>query len=203
MNYLAHLYLSGNNEKIIVGNFIGDYVKGNKYQQFPIEIQKGIIMHRQIDTFTDTHPKFREAKQLLLPHFRLYSGIVVDLFYDYFLASQWNKFSTVTLRQFSKNIHAVLLSHFFYLPLRVQGFLPSLIQSKRLESYARKSGIGKSLEIMSRYTSLPANSKEAIAVLKSNHTFFENNFTVFMNDMIEFVEAEFHTTLKNPTESGF
>jgi acyl carrier protein phosphodiesterase len=198
MNYLAHLYLSGDDEKIIVGNFVGDYIKGSNYKKFPPEIQKGIILHRQIDTFTDNHPKFLEAKQLLRNDFRLYSGIAVDLFYDYFLASSWNSFSEITLRQFSKNIHAILLSNFFYLPARVKGFLPFLIQNKRLESYASKAGIRQSLEIMSRYTSLPEKSREAITILKSNHSFFEENFTVFIKDIIEFVEDEFGIKIKKP-----
>jgi acyl carrier protein phosphodiesterase len=197
MNYLAHLFLSGNNEEIIVGNFVGDYVKGNKYQNFPEGIQKGILLHRQIDSFTDNHPKFFEARQLLKPDFRLYAGIVIDLFYDHFLASYWNNYSNVTLRQFSKNIHAVLLSYFRYLPNRVQGFLPSLIQHKRLESYAKKSGIQKSLEIMSRYTSLPDYSEKAISILKTNHSYLYENFTNFMKDMINYVEREFFLQIKS------
>lgn len=198
MNYLAHLYLSGDNEKIITGNFIGDYVKGKKFLQFPGGIRSGIIMHRYIDSFTDSHPKFREAKRLLLEDFGLYSGIVIDLFYDHFLALHWPVYSEYTLRDFTKKIHAVLISHFTYLPERVQGFLPSLIQSRRLESYATQDGIQQSLEIMSRYTSLPAKGNAAINTLKSNHAFFENNFHEFMHAIIEYVENEFKTGITKP-----
>lgn len=198
MNYLAHLYLSGKNEKILVGNFIGDYVKGNKFLQFPSAIRNGILMHRYIDTFTDNHPRFKEAKQPLLEDFGLYSGIVIDLFYDHFLALNWKKYSDIPLREFSKNVHAILLSHFVYLPARVQGFLPRLIQSRRLESYATQKGIYNSLDIMSRYTSLPANAKAAIQILKTNQPFFEKNFEEFMAEMIEYVEDEFKTEIKKP-----
>jgi len=198
MNYLAHLYLSGDDEKIIVGNFIGDYVKGKKYNEFPDGIRKGIWIHRNIDTFTDQHPRFKEAKKLLQPEFGLYSAVVVDLFYDHLLAQNWNFYSPLTLREFTKNIHAVLLSHFYYLPGRVQGFLPSLIQSRRLESYASREGIQKSLEIMSRYTTLPAYSEEAINILAEKFSFFKSNFAFFMNELIEYVESEFEIDIKKP-----
>lgn len=199
MNYLAHLYLSGNDEATLVGNFIGDYVKGKSYEKFPIDIQKGILLHRQIDSFTDKHPKFREAKKLLNGDFGLYSGIVIDLFYDHFLAKNWNIYSPLTLREFAKYSHAVLLSHFGHLPKRVQGFLPFLIQHRRLESYAGIQGIQKSLEIMSHYTSLPNNSKKAITVMKSNIPFFEENFAVFMSEIVDFVSNEYKVSIKRPT----
>jgi len=96
MNYLAHLYLSGTDEKTMVGNFIGDYVKGSDWQKFPDDIKKGILLHRQIDTFTDAHAKFREAKILFRAEFGLYSGIVVDFLYDHYLAKNWNNYSSVS-----------------------------------------------------------------------------------------------------------
>ena len=155
MNFLAHLYLSGNDDKLITGNFIGDYVKGNNFLKYPGKIREGIVLHRRIDSFTDAHPLFRDAKKLFREEFGLYSGVVTDLIFDHFLAVSWKNYHPVTLRQFARKIHAVLISNIFYLPPRVQGFLPVLIKNRRLESYAREDGIHQSLDIMSRYTSLP------------------------------------------------
>lgn len=198
MNYLAHIYLSGENEKLVVGNFIGDYVKGKSYLGFPENIQKGILLHRQIDTFTDNHPNFRKAKQFFIDEFGLYSGIVIDFFYDYFLALNWQLYSDVSLRTFSKKAHAILLSNYYHLPKKVQRFLPFLIQNRRLESYATVDGIQKSLEIMSRYTSLPEKSEKAVKILNANFHFLEDNFTVFMREIIDFVENEFNVEIKRP-----
>jgi len=198
MNFLAHLYLSGSSEKLLVGNFIGDYVKGNKYENYPDRIKQGILLHRQIDYFTDTHANFREAKKLLVPDFGLYSGIIIDLFYDYFLAKNWNDFSPVSLREFAKWSHAVLLSNFLHLPTRVQTFLPFLIQNRRLESYRNQEGIQKSLETMSRYTSLPDKSKTAINILQANINYLADNFNSFMADVINFVETSYGVKIKKP-----
>ncbi|MFW5830743.1 MAG: ACP phosphodiesterase [Prolixibacteraceae bacterium] len=198
MNYLAHLYLSGEDEKIMVGNFIGDYIKGNKFLKFPAEIQKGILIHRNIDTFTDNHPKFKEAKRFLQAEFGLYSAVIIDLFYDHLLAVNWSLYSEVSLQEFTRKVHTVLLSHFYYLPERVQRFLPSLIQNRRLESYAGREGIQKSMEIMSRYTSLPSNAEKAMQILHENIDFFTGNFAFFMQELTHYVETDFCIAIKKP-----
>lgn len=202
MNYLGHLYLSGNDEKIIVGNFIGDYVKGKNKEKYPEKIREGIILHRQIDTFTDKHPKVSEAKQFFRKDYGLYSGIIVDFFYDHFLANNWNNYSEQTLRTFAKRMHAVLLSHFQILPSRVQGFLPFLIQNRRLESYASVDGIIQSVKIMSNYTSLPDKTDIAKQTLLEYYDFLAANFLDFMNDIIEFVAFSHNIIIQRPNIIG-
>ena len=92
MNYLAHIYLSGESDDIILGNFIGDYVKGNKHQNFPEQVAYGILLHRAIDSSTDRHPLVRECIELIRPGYGRYSGIVADVFFDHFLAANWNDY---------------------------------------------------------------------------------------------------------------
>jgi acyl carrier protein phosphodiesterase len=198
MNYLAHLYLSGESEKVIVGNFIGDYVKGKKYLDYPEEIAQGILLHRQIDSFTDKHIQTKKAKEYFRDEFGLYSGIIVDLFYDHFLAKNWNDYSTILLRTFSKQTHAILLSNYKYLPSRVQAFLPFLIQNKRLESYATVNGIVQSLKIMSNYSSVPSKSSIAKTILQDNYQYLDDNFRIFMQDIIEFVDTKHGVEIKRP-----
>jgi len=87
LNYLAHAYLSFDQPEIIVGNLISDFVKGKKKFDYPPGIQKGIALHRAIDTFTDSHPATKEAKEVFRPHYRLYAGAFIDVAYDHFLAN--------------------------------------------------------------------------------------------------------------------
>jgi acyl carrier protein phosphodiesterase len=199
MNFLAHLYLSGDDEKVITGNFIGDYVKGKDFLKYPEPVRKGIILHRQIDSFTDNHPVFREVRKLFRADFSLHSGVVTDLILDHFLASHWQMYSHDSLRKFAKRIHAVLLSNFIYLPLRVQGFLPILIKNRRLESYAQPEGIHQSLDIMSRYTSLPPKANIAIIVMNENFNFIQRHFFIFMHELIAFTEKESGIIINRPT----
>ena len=198
MNYLAHLYLSGESDEIKLGNFIGDFVKGNKYLQYPEQVAFGIKMHRSIDFFTDQHADVRECINLLKSGYGRYSGIVADVFFDHFLASNWNEYSVYTLRQFSKYSHAVFLSNFFLLPFRVKQFLPFLIQHKRLESYAHRESLPHVLDIMSRRTSLPQNSDWAVHILNQEYDQFESLFRRFFAELIDYVEAEFAVQISKP-----
>lgn len=186
MNFLAHLYLSGDSEPVMLGNFIGDYVKGRQYLSYPEEVQQGILLHRQIDAFTDSHPLVQECNALFQPVYRKYAGIITDLYFDHFLARNWNEYSSETLQSYARNVHAVLLKNFLTLPFRVQQFLPFIIQNKRLRSYAEIAGVTEALSIMSRHSSLPNESARAEAILKENYSFLHQHFHVFFQEISDF-----------------
>jgi len=198
VNYLAHIYLSGDSEEIKLGNFIADFVKGNRHKEFPEQVAYGILLHRRIDSFTDQHADVGECIKLLRPAYGKYSGIVTDVFFDHFLASNWSDYSVYSLRSFAKNAHAIFLSNFFMLPLQVKQFLPFLIQHKRLESYAKRENLFHVLEIMSRWTSLPSNSDWAMQILNQEYHQFEALFRSFFAVMIEYVESEFAVKIARP-----
>ena len=190
MNFLAHVFLSGNDKQLQVGNFIGDHVKGSSYTLYSPRIAQGILLHRAIDDFTDHHPNVLEAKQLLQPTFRLYSGIFVDMFYDHLLAAQWQQFSPVPLKRFARRFYTSMVWHFRILPPRVKGFLPHLIATNRLYSYRTLDGLKYSLQIMENFTSLPHGSNEAIAILKENYKWYSDNFNDFFPQLQSFVATK-------------
>lgn len=198
MNYLAHIYLSGDSEEIILGNFIGDFVKGNRHQHYPEQVAFGIILHRHIDSFTDQHPAVRECIQLLRPGYGKFAGIVADIFFDHFLAHNWNDYSPYTLRRFAKNAHAIFLSNFGLLPMRVKQFLPFLIHHKRLESYAVRENLSQVLEIMAKRTSLPPNTQWAMQTLNDEYAQFEALFRSFFPELIQYVETDFGIQIERP-----
>ncbi|MBA4409508.1 MAG: ACP phosphodiesterase [Bacteroidota bacterium] len=201
MNFLAHIYLSGDSDEIILGNFIGDYVKGKKYLQYPDQVAYGIILHRNIDSFTDQHPNVKDCMKLMKTGYGRYAGIVTDVFFDHFLAVNWPDYSVVTLRQFAKQAHIVFLSNFGLLPFKVKQFLPFLIQHKRFESYAHRENMFQVLEIMSRRTSLPANSEWAMGMLNQEYHQFEALFRSFFSELIDYVESEFSIEIARPEEA--
>jgi len=200
MNFLAHQYLSGASEKVKIGNFIGDYIKGKKYQNFHPEIQKGILLHRNIDHFTDHHPFFLHSSNRLKKGYQRYSGVVVDVIYDHFLAKNWNKYHTQVISKFVTNTHEILVRNYLILPHKVKLFLPFIIQSRRLESYSTLEGLQTALEIMSRRTSLPNQTDYAIKTLMNEYDDFENEFDNFMNDLITYVNKEHGITVAAPDD---
>lgn len=188
MNFLAHIYLSGNNNGLKIGNFIGDFVKGKDYEFYPENIKQGILLHRFIDSYTDNHRMVYATQAVFKPLYRRYAGVVTDVIFDYYLANNWNTYSGISLQKFCFDFYWQLLTNFFLLPYRVKRFTPHLIASNRLESYKTLKGIQKALAIMAKYTSLPGFDAQAIEIIKKNNTEIEYLFNTFMPQIIETVQ---------------
>jgi len=189
MNFLAHIYLSGNIDEIKLGNFIGDYVKGSKLHIYPENIKNGILLHRFIDSFTDKNTYTFDSKALFAPKYRKYAGVVIDIVYDHFLASNWDRYSFISLQDFINNFHNLLIKNNEMLPKEVQEIVPKLIKNKRLYSYKDIEGIRSVLSTMATFTSLPDHSDFAIEVLENNYEFLKQNFYLFFNDIIYYIKT--------------
>jgi acyl carrier protein phosphodiesterase len=186
MNFLAHLYLSKSNENIIIGNFIADAVKGKKYNNYPKEIKAGILLHREIDNYTDNHPIVKKSKRRLNERYRHYNGVIIDILYDHFLAKNWKKYSEIPLNIYAKNIYSFLEKNNEALPLRAQNMLPYMIEFNWLVSYASVNGIARVLTGMNKRTKGISQMDLAIEDLKLHYNEFEEDFTSFFIDLIEF-----------------
>ena len=191
MNYLAHLALSHDNSDVMLGNFIGDFVKGSNYSRYSPSVRQGILLHRKIDAFTDAHPVVRASCELLKDTYGRYAGIIVDMFYDHFLALNWDTYhKSMPLSRFVSKTHRVLMFNYFRLPNEVKSMLPSLIKSRRLENYANLAGLARALNIMARHTSLPNNTGEAIRCLNENYILFGDHFGEFFPQVTAMVDEE-------------
>ena len=190
MNFLAHLYLSGNNEEIMVGNFIGDYVKGREYVYYPDEIRKGIMLHRYIDTYTDSHPVTKISRSRVQHKYHKYSGIIIDIFYDYFLANEWNAFYPLELEIFIENAFTVLKKHYYDFPQGIKNWFPNFLRNNWLQSYSTINGIERVLHRMSSRTSLPENTEYAIEVLRNNEAAMREEFHEFFQELREYIELK-------------
>ena len=186
MNFLAHIYLSGDNPKIMVGNFIGDFVKGrNLIEQFEPEIARGIELHRAIDEFTDHHPVVLQSKIRLRPKYRHYAAVIVDVFYDHFLSRYWNDFHTQLLADFSSQTYKTITHHWETLPAAVKHMLPYMIRDNWLVNYGKLEGIEQALAGMSRRTRHNSKMNESIADLRENYDAFKMEFEMFFPELIQ------------------
>lgn len=188
MNFLAHIYLSGTNEGVIIGNFIADGIKGNRYKKFPKDIQKGILLHRNIDTYTDSHPIVRQSTARLHQNYGHYSGVIVDILYDHFLAKNWNRYHDTKLELFVADFYELLRKNFEILPTRIQRMMPYMITDNWLVSYATIPGISKILTQMNMRTKGKSKMNFAILELEEYYDDFENEFTDFFAELIDFSE---------------
>ncbi len=194
MNFLAHIYLSGSSEEILVGNFIGDYVKGHDYILYPKKIRQGILLHRSIDSFTDKHSITRSCKAYIREEYGKYSGIVIDIFYDHFLAVNWSDFSRISLSRYIHRQYEILDSHWDFFPEGVKGFFPYFIRSNWLEAYASLDGLESVLRRMALRTSLPDHSEYAIRQLRANYSVLEKHSLDFLREITEYVRL--HHSIK-------
>jgi acyl carrier protein phosphodiesterase len=191
MNFLAHTYLSGCNEEIIVGNFMGDYVKGKNYLLFPEQVKKGILIHRDIDSFTDMHMITRVSKQRIADRYSKYAGIIIDIFYDHFLASLWDNYSNLPLSEFVNRTYALLKRNYKVLPAAIQRWFPTFLENNWMMAYTTVDGIELVLERMSENTSLPDHSAYAVEVLREYYSIFKEDFIAFFPMIIEFLEEKY------------
>ncbi len=189
MNFLAHIFLSGENEDIKLGNFIGDYVKGKDYLKYPDAMKKGILLHRAIDDFTDHHPVVLRSKVHLSDRYHLFSGIIVDIFYDHFLSLEWARYTSVPLQEYIHDFYRLTTQHFSKFPPLVKRFLPFFIINNWLESYQTLEGIESVLYRMSRRTSLPGEAQYAINELVSHYESFRSEFLEFFPQLQAHVEV--------------
>ncbi|MFP4487829.1 MAG: ACP phosphodiesterase [Bacteroidales bacterium] len=197
MNVLAHIYLSGDSDEIIIGNYIGDYVKGRDYLKYPELIKKGIILHRHIDEFTDKHPVVHRSKMHFTRKYHKYAGVVIDILYDHYLTKEWDTFSRRPLESLTYQFYRAMVNNYEILPPKVKDRFPFFIINNWIESYKTSKGLRKVLSTLSKRTSLPPESKYAIRTFNKNYYSLEEDFMEFFPQLIEYVEKDFGIPLSH------
>ena len=183
MNWLAHLLLAEPNPEARLGNLLGDLVKGTQRQTLNINLQRGLECHQAIDIFTDKHPVVKCSKQKIDPEYRRFAGILIDVFYDYILATNWQDYSNISLTEFTSTIYASWSGHLSTLPLYPQGVIRRLIAEDWLSSYSTLEGIEQTLTRISyrlnRRSKRNYDLTPAIAQLTRNYLLLEQDFQQF------------------------
>lgn len=190
MNFLAHLQLAEANAESRAGNLLGDFVKGLPWDdRFSIPVWQGIMEHRHLDVFTDQHPAWKRSRERLEPENRRYAGIIIDIFYDYFLAKHWQQFHpNQELKPFVKEVHIDLKSMKPIFPQNARAPLGRLIRQKWLLSYAEVHGVRKTLRRVAHSSAKLKPVRGLERELIANLNEFETDFLEFYPDAI--LEAE-------------
>lgn len=186
MNFLAHLYLSGNDEGVMTGNFMADRVRGVEANTYEPAIARGIFLHRFIDNFTDNHEIVFKSKQRLYPKYHKYASVIVDVFYDHFLAAGFQNYSNELLRDFSQRCYSILNKNILLMPESVQVFLPYLIRYDWLNNYANIEGTGRALSGLASKARFNSNMQNAVYDLVSDYKLYKKEFEEFFPDLINY-----------------
>lgn len=189
MNFLAHAYLSFDQDEILIGNFIADFIRGKEIENYPKKIQVGIHLHRAIDAFTDSHPLVKEVQTHLRPRFGHYARVISDVFFDYFLAKNWNKYSTVPLETYSIRVYQTFQSSPATLPPSFLRMLYWMEQQNWLYAYRNLTGIQQTLDGLTRRATFDSKMNAATQVLREKEEEIEALFFVFFQDLETFAQA--------------
>ncbi len=190
MNFLAHAWLAGELPADRLGGLMGDFVKGPLPAGLPADVAAGVRLHRRIDVFADTHPAFQRSRARVSPERRRFAGVMVDMFYDHFLAYHWARFHASPLAGFTAEMYGLMAANATLLPPRLAAILPGMRESDWLASYRSAESVAYALDRMARRlrreNTLPGAGEE----LLGGYAGFEADFFDFIDDARRFAAAE-------------
>ncbi len=200
MNHLAHSLLSYPDAENLLGNFIGDFVKGSAWQAYPPEIRAGILLHRRIDAFTDTHPSVRASVRRIRLVAGRYAGPVADVLYDHLLLLHWSEYADLSFEDYAAWLYAALDERQGQMPEPLQQRWPLMREARFVHGYADESGM---LRVLERFSRRLAGQFDPTVV---HTTFFEEieafsaDFTAFFPDLLEHLAANPHKSDAFPND---
>jgi acyl carrier protein phosphodiesterase len=195
LNFLAHAYLSFGQPELIVGNLISDFVKGKKQYEYPLAIQKGITLHRNIDTFTDSSDATKKAKEIFRPVYRLYSGAFTDVAYDYFLANDDHEFTPDSLLRFSGEVYSVMERYAAWMPEHFARMFPYMKSQNWLYGYHTKEGIEKSFRGLVRRSAYLTESDSAFLLFEKHQEELKSCYNELICTIKPFAKQRIHELL--------
>lgn len=190
MNYLAHIFLSGNDDMLKIGNFMADEIKGKSYLSYPEKIQNGILLHRAIDDFTDHHPLVSKGAHRFFGELGHYNSVVIDMIYDHILAKHWKTYSDVELPVFAEEFYLLLESNKHLLPQKISKVIPYMIEHNWLLSYANIGDLTRILKQMNNKTKHETELHKGIDIYLAHQNEFEAEFKIFFEEIMVFCKSK-------------
>ncbi len=187
MNFLAHLLLTHENEDWLVGNMIADFITNRDLEALQPAVREGVMIHRQIDTFTDTHESVRDSIKRLHPIYHKYSPVVVDIYYDYFLSKNWRRYAPISFEDFCKKVYDVLIRRLDEMPQEFQPRMTSMVTHHFLENYRTKAGMQFTFNKFQERVHFPVSFAQASDVMMVYEDEFNDEFNVFFPDIQRFI----------------
>ncbi|MEQ8705893.1 MAG: ACP phosphodiesterase [Phaeodactylibacter sp.] len=189
MNFLAHFFLSGKDDHLMVGNFLGDYLSNAQVSELPASVQHGVKLHRAIDSYTDQHPEVLRGVRRMYKKHSKYAPVIIDVFYDYFLSLNWSKYSDEPIQDFILDVYACLQRHHHLMPEPVHTYVPEMIADNWLETYGTHNGIAYTFRRMSRRVSRPELLSGALDTMVEHFQDLNAEFNAFFPEVIRYAKA--------------
>lgn len=185
MNFLAHIYLSCDDNELLIGNFMADFVSNRQVKSLSEPLQQGVKLHRAIDSFTDNHPLVRQGCARLRKDHGKYAPVVIDLLYDYILAKNWKSYHPMNLEDFAQNVYDIFNQNINLFPEKLKKRIPLMIRDDFLTKYRSIEGLSFALSMMDRRTKFPSQFIKAAEQIRKEEDLFESEFQIFFPEVIQ------------------
>jgi acyl carrier protein phosphodiesterase len=189
LNYLAHLYLSDGSAESLLGNLLADFLKGPSSTVEDTRVREGVELHRRIDRFTDGHPVFLRSVDRFSPRRRRAAPVLVDIFYDHFLARDWDHYAPLPLHDFLESSRRRMLTRWHLLPAHTQPALERLMPLHWMARYAEIPGIGAVVDRVAKRVRMDVGIAGGVEELTGNYDGLSGDFRDFFGDLVAFVET--------------
>ncbi|NJL76919.1 MAG: DUF479 domain-containing protein [Saprospiraceae bacterium] len=187
MNFLAHIFLTKHDEAWMVGNYLADLLKNKDLESLPIPIRQGVMLHRKIDSFTDSHPLVQYSTRLLHEKHHKYANVLMDVFYDYLLYQNWHRYGKQDFIDFKIETYEVLQRYLPSIPKPLQPRTLAMIEHDWLTSYTSEKGIYHTFEHIKKRASKPELFEGSVDSLKQHFQPLNEHFNLFFPDLMRFV----------------
>jgi acyl carrier protein phosphodiesterase len=188
LNYLAHLYLADDDPESVIGSLMGDFVKGRIGDELAPAVRWAVLVHRRVDSFTDAHPVVKRGKCRMRPEYRRYAGILLDLFYDHFLAVKWSRYSPLPLEDFARRVYRILQTNQCAITAPMQRSMNYMVSNELLQSYREIAGIAHALRGIEKRLKRPSRLSGAIVELRVNYRDLEEDFVEFFPELTRYTQ---------------
>lgn len=193
MNFLAHLFLSHEDEGLLVGNFLGDFTRNKELADYPRRVRQGVWLHRAIDSYTDNHPLVITGMRRLYERHHKYAPVLIDIFYDHLLSHNWSDFADIPLPDFTRKVYGILERHQQLMPGFLQRRLSLMIADDWLLLYGKVEGLEFTFRQLKKRVSRPEFLDGAVDSLLLDFELYDREFRTFFPDVIDFVRSELET----------
>jgi acyl carrier protein phosphodiesterase len=185
MNWLAHLYLSKPSDEYRLGNLLPDFARPSEYRHLQPEILAGVACHNLIDSFTDSHPVFRQSVNRLSPQYRRFGGIVIDVFYDHLLTAEWDRLVATPLNEYTARVQDGLATFYPLLPPEVASRFAQVREAGILDSYQSLDGVELALSRINHRLRGDVGLAAAVEDLRRHYKSLREDYASFFPELRE------------------
>ena len=190
MNHFAHLFLARPTVESRIGNLLGDFAQGLDVNGLSAPVKAGLINHRKVDAYTDSHPDVLACKRLFSPQRRRFAGVALDVLFDHYLLRHWSTFASTPQQEFIASVYRDLEAGRHLMPPRMATTTAHMIDNDWFNAYNELDNIGYALDRIAGRIRFRNDFAGIIEEIKTWDPVLEGHFLSFFPNLLAFGPPE-------------